>query len=370
MGRGEILHLDGTPTTFPRQAALTHALYATDPNRPVEIWANEEDRLVRWLSKRLNFPLHAPNLHAMGYDLVGGRLVAGNEKPGALFIYENADKQRISLLVRKDNEHTSESAFRYALEDGVGVFYWIDDACGYALSGRVDKAQLLAIARVVRVEIKDHYLTLATAKDERFAFAFEDVLGFKLAPRRPFDPTDAMRAMAAGGFHYVLYFQTPGVAEAELERDVERSLRAFYQDPVNIDPAEMRKAPPGVFGEAGGGLLDRFSDHPHGKFLTEQDFQTFVKAFKKSGFRGGLNWYRCIDRSWQESLGQTDRVEQPALMITAELDFVLWPEQTLGMERWVPNLKRANILGSGHWTQQEKPAEVNAALLEFLSDLR
>jgi len=153
MGRGEVLQSEGTPTTFPRQAALTHALYATDVNRPVEIWANEEERLVRWLSKRLNFPLHAPNLHAMGYDLVGGRLVAGNEKPGALFMYENADKQRISLLVRKDNEHTSESAFRYALEDGVGVFYWIDDACGYALSGRIDKAQLLAIARVVYGEL-------------------------------------------------------------------------------------------------------------------------------------------------------------------------------------------------------------------------
>ncbi|MGH8849356.1 MAG: anti-sigma factor family protein [Casimicrobiaceae bacterium] len=149
MGRGEMLLLEGTPTTFPRQAALTHALYATDANRPVEIWANEEDRLVRWLSKRLNFPVHAPDLHAVGYDLVGGRLVAGNEKPGALFMYENADKQRISLLVRKDNEHTSEAAFRYALEDGVGVFYWIDDACGYALSGRLDKGQLLAIARVV-----------------------------------------------------------------------------------------------------------------------------------------------------------------------------------------------------------------------------
>lgn len=153
MGRGEILQLQGTPTTFPRQAALTHALYATDANRPVEVWANEEDRLVRWLSKRLNFPLHAPNLHAMGYDLVGGRLVAGNEKPAALFMYENADKQRISLLVRKDNEHTSESAFRYALEDGVGVFYWIDDSCGYALSGRLDKVQLLAIARVVYGEL-------------------------------------------------------------------------------------------------------------------------------------------------------------------------------------------------------------------------
>jgi anti-sigma factor RsiW len=89
----------------------------------------------------------------MGYDLVGGRLVAGNARPAAQFMYENADKQRISLLVRKDNENTSESAFRYAVEDGVGVFYWIDDACGYALSGRVDKAQLLAIARVVYGEL-------------------------------------------------------------------------------------------------------------------------------------------------------------------------------------------------------------------------
>jgi anti-sigma factor RsiW len=147
--RGEMLQLEGTPVTFPRQAALTHALYATDANRPVEIWANDEEPMVRWLSKRLSFPLHAPNLNGVGFALVGGRLVAGNEKPGALFMYENADKQRISLLVRKDAEHSRETAFRYAQEDGVGVFYWIDDACGYALSGNLDKAQLLSIARVV-----------------------------------------------------------------------------------------------------------------------------------------------------------------------------------------------------------------------------
>jgi anti-sigma factor RsiW len=147
--RGEMLQLEGTPVTFPRQAALTHALYATDVNRPVEIWANEEERLVRWLSKRLSFPLHAPNLNGVGFALVGGRLVAGNEKPGALFMYENADKQRISLLVRKDAEHSRETAFRYAQEDGVGVFYWIDDVCGYALSGNLEKSQLLSIARVV-----------------------------------------------------------------------------------------------------------------------------------------------------------------------------------------------------------------------------
>jgi anti-sigma factor RsiW len=147
--RGEMLQEAGTPVTFQRQAALTHALYAADANRPVEIWANEEERLVRWLSKRLSFQLRAPNLNTVGFSLVGGRLVAGNEKPGAMFMYENADKQRISLLVRKDAERSRETAFRYAQEDGVSVFYWIDDACGYALSGNIDKQQLLSIARVV-----------------------------------------------------------------------------------------------------------------------------------------------------------------------------------------------------------------------------
>jgi len=148
-GRSAMLELAGTPVTFQRQAALTHALYAADANRPVEVWANEEERLVRWLSKRLNYPLQAPNLNGVGFALVGGRLVAGNEKPGALFMYENADKQRISLFVRKDAEPSRETAFRYAVEDGVGVFYWIDDTCGYALSGRLDRGQLLAVARVV-----------------------------------------------------------------------------------------------------------------------------------------------------------------------------------------------------------------------------
>ncbi len=190
-------------------------------------------------------------------------------------------------------------------------------------------------------------------------------------PRPPMKPTDAMRAMAAGGFHYILYFQTPGVAEAELDQDVARSLRGFYQDPAEVDTAEIRKSPPGVFGRPGGGLLTRFADRPHGKFLTDQDFEVFVSAFKKTGFRGGLNWYRCIDRSWEESAGQEDRIQQPALMITAERDVVLRPEMAAGMETWVPNLRKTVLIkGSGHWTQQEKPAEVNAALLEFLADLK
>src|SRR5580704_167676 len=75
--------------------------------------------------------------------------------------------------------------------------------------------------------------------------------------------------------------------------------------------------------------------------------------------------------SWEESAGQTDRIEQPALMITAELDVVLRPEMAEGMKTWVPNLRKTVLVkGSGHWTQQEKPAEVNAAILDFLSDLK
>ena len=85
----------------------------------------------------------------MGFSLVGGRLVAGNELPTALFVYENADKQRLTLQVRKQAVSAHETAFRYALEDGVGVYYWIDDNCSYALSGNLDRTQLLAIGRVV-----------------------------------------------------------------------------------------------------------------------------------------------------------------------------------------------------------------------------
>jgi anti-sigma factor RsiW len=147
--RDATLAREGTPTTFARQAALAHVLYASDANRPVEIAAAEEQRLVRWLSRRLGFPVRAPDLNSFGYALVGGRLVAGNERPTALFMYENADKQRLTLQVRKQPPGTQDTAFRYAVEDGVGVYYWIDEVCAYALSGQVERAQMLAIGRFV-----------------------------------------------------------------------------------------------------------------------------------------------------------------------------------------------------------------------------
>jgi soluble epoxide hydrolase / lipid-phosphate phosphatase len=201
---------------------------------------------------------------------------------------------------------------------------------------------------------------------------FSRVIGVNtpLFPRSPIKPTQMLEMIAAGKFHYVLYFQKPGVAETELEKDVTRSLRGFYQGAGDLTSEMPSGDPPGVFGPAGGGLLDRLPDRPHGGFLTDEDFEVFVEAFKKTGFRGGLNWYRNLDRSWEESAGLDYKVNQPALMITAELDPVLLPSMAEGMEAMVPNLRRVMIKGSGHWTQQEKPAEVNAAILDFLTELK
>ena len=152
-GRDALIERAGTPTTFARQMAFAHALYADDANRPVEIGAADEKRLVGWLTKRLGFAVHAPDLNSIGYSLVGGRLVAGNEKPTALFMYENPANERLSLQVRKLAPGTGEVGFRYAVEHGVGVFYWIDDECGYAISGKLDRAQLLRVAHVVYAQL-------------------------------------------------------------------------------------------------------------------------------------------------------------------------------------------------------------------------
>ena len=147
--RDLFLESAGTPTTFARQAAFAHAIYAADARRPVEVPGIEAQSLVNWLTKRLGQQAHAPDLSSMGFLLVGGRLVAGNEKPTALLMYENADRQRLTLQWRKLPPGSSETAFRYAVENGVGVFYWIDEACAYAIAGHVDRAQLLAVARIV-----------------------------------------------------------------------------------------------------------------------------------------------------------------------------------------------------------------------------
>src|SRR3984893_17233175 len=113
------------------------------------------------------------------------------------------------------------------------------------------------------------------------------VLNTPFFPRTPLKPMDFIRAIAAGKFNYIVYFQEPGVAEEELGRDVRRSLRSFYQGGEllkGVDGAELRKLPAGVLGPAGGGILDHLPDKPHGSFLSDEDFEVYVRAFEKRGF--------------------------------------------------------------------------------------
>jgi anti-sigma factor RsiW len=153
VGRTQVLERAGTPLSFPVEAAVIHAIYSREQRHPVEVWAAEEEHLVAWLSKRLGEPLKAPKLQDLGYSLVGGRLVTGNRQPAAMFMYQNAEGQRITLVARRDVEKHDETAFSYAVDGGIGTFYWVDDDCVYAISGEIDKPRLLAVARAVYGQI-------------------------------------------------------------------------------------------------------------------------------------------------------------------------------------------------------------------------
>ncbi len=135
--------------SLPRQAAIAHAVYAPEVRHPVEVGAEQENHLVGWLSKRLGAELKPPRLADAGFALVGGRLLPGEGGPVAQFMYQDARGQRLTLYVRTDARDNRETAFRYAQEGSIGVFYWLDGKFGYALSGELPKDELLQVATAV-----------------------------------------------------------------------------------------------------------------------------------------------------------------------------------------------------------------------------
>jgi anti-sigma factor RsiW len=133
-----------------RRAALAHVTYSPEVRHPVEVGADQEAHLVAWLSKRLGAPLRAPKLEPVGYSLVGGRLLPGDDGPVAHFMYQCNRGTRITLYVRTEATGNRETAFRYAREGNVGVFYWVDRKLGYALSSAdISKDDLLKVANAV-----------------------------------------------------------------------------------------------------------------------------------------------------------------------------------------------------------------------------
>jgi pimeloyl-ACP methyl ester carboxylesterase len=193
--------------------------------------------------------------------------------------------------------------------------------------------------------------------------------------RAPLDPIEIMRSRL-GERMYIVHFQTPGEADAVLDRDVRKTMNLFMKRPFDIPgapvdagagfAAERKPGDPSLFA-----LVDMLEVYdaagdPRPPLLTDEEFEAFVETFERTGFTGGINWYRNFTRNWHASKDLEHRVHQPSLMIMAEKDAVLPPSAADGMEALIPDLEKQLVLGSGHWTQQEEPEAVNRIMLDWL----
>jgi len=204
-------------------------------------------------------------------------------------------------------------------------------------------------------------------------------LSVPFRPRGKVRPTSAMPRTENAQF-YQLYFQEPGVAEAELGRDPRLTLRSMLFGASGDGIAARPAAGPsstglGMVPKGGGFLQGPGAPAALPPWLSEADVDFYAASFKRSGFRGALNYYRNIDRNWelQGSLAGAT-VQNPALYIVGDRDFVVsFPgtDQLLAnLKQFVPALREIQrVPGCGHWTQQERPNEVNAAIIDFLRSL-
>jgi pimeloyl-ACP methyl ester carboxylesterase len=187
-------------------------------------------------------------------------------------------------------------------------------------------------------------------------------------PRGDVDPISLFETLFGDTFFYMLYFQEPGVADADLGRDPRDTIHRFASAISAERSAETFQPLP----KQGTRFADWLPDPgPLPRWLTEDDLDYYASEFSRTGFTGGLNWYRNMRRNWviTEDLAAT-KVASPALFIAGEMDPVVMMASPVGMEEWVPDLRGTVMLpATGHWTQQERPAEVNAALVDFLSAL-
>ncbi len=195
---------------------------------------------------------------------------------------------------------------------------------------------------------------------------FRAVVGMSVpfAGRGPLRSTEALRKAAGENFNYMLYFQAPGVAEAELERDPRAALLAMLHGISGDSPGLIPRPRHSTF-------LEGFPPVPRRPaWLTEADLDFYEAEFRRTGFAGGLNWYRNLDRNWELTAPFAGlKIHQPSLFLGGDKDLVITtrPKQLELMAALLPNLRKSVLFaGCGHWTQQERPAEVNAALIEFL----
>ena len=197
-------------------------------------------------------------------------------------------------------------------------------------------------------------------------------LGVPYLARGPMPGIQLFRNIYKDQFFYQLYFQEPGVAEAELEADIRTSLRKFYYG----GSGERQLANATIENPIGPGLLVRLVDpDPLPPWLTEADLDYYASQFRSSGFRGPLNRYRNSERDF-EQLAKFDGkpFAHPTAFMAGSLEPVLRMVPGVDMvdlmRQQCADLRQVSVMqDAGHWLQQERPVEVNAALLEFLRGL-
>jgi len=201
-------------------------------------------------------------------------------------------------------------------------------------------------------------------------------------PRGPAPPTSVMPRTAEAQ-SYQLYFQEAGVAETELERDPRLTVRSMLYGASGEGAAAFRAAAAsggaapnvGMVPRRGGMLPAAGTPVPLPAWLIEADIDFYAGEFKRSGFRGPLNYYRNYDRNWELLAAFTDlKVTVPALYVAGDHDMVLaapgTAEYLKNLKQFVPDLRNIQMLpGCGHWTQQERPDEVSTALIDFARSL-
>jgi pimeloyl-ACP methyl ester carboxylesterase len=201
-------------------------------------------------------------------------------------------------------------------------------------------------------------------------------------PRGPAPPTSVMPRTTEAQF-YQLYFQEPGVAEAELERDPRMTVRSMLYGASGEGAAAFRAAAAsggatpnvGMVPRGGGMLPAPGTPMPLPGWLNEADIDFYADEFRRSGFRGPLNYYRNYDRNWELLAAFADvKVTVPALYVAGDHDMVLAApgiaEYLKNLKQFVPELRGIQMLpGCGHWTQQERPDEVSAAIIDFARNL-
>jgi len=186
-------------------------------------------------------------------------------------------------------------------------------------------------------------------------------------------PTDGMRAANGENFYYILYFQTPGVAEKEFDADPRGILSRLYLSPLSPREAPALTDPK----MAAGGWIPRLGA-PRGLpgWLTQAELDYYVSEFTEAGFRGGINYYRNMDRNWETTPQLSNaKISQPVTFIAGEQDVVIRGATAAALQtsigRVATDLRGVTIVPAvGHWVQQESPQAVNAALLAFLRGLK